>query len=510
MRAIVAKNSGGSLARGHIISTQYCSHFKRGMDMKSLVAFVTITAIASAAFAAETTLAWPQFRGPNGSGVADREQPPVEIGPDKNVLWKVAAPSGLSSPIVVADKLVLTAFDGGKLFTIAYDRASGREAWRALAPARQLEKFHQTEGSPAASTPATDGQRIVSYFGSCGLVCYDLSGKELWKHEMPAASTPGNFGSGVSPILTDGTVVLVRDEVKESKIIALDAATGRPRWERKRQSPISYSTPVTWDLPSGKQVISAGHARMIAYDLKSGAEKWFVQGIPSGCCASPVTADGNLFFAGWSPGGADDPEFQMPTFDGILKDMDKDKDGTISRQEGDKNFESFFDSQDVNQDGKISRDEWDTVLKFMKEGKNVAFAVKPGGSGDVSTSHVLWKQTKGLPYVASAIVYRGQYVMVKDGGIVTAYDAKTGKEIYTKRAVASGSYYASPVAANGNIYFTSLNEGVVTVLKAGAATPDVVAENPSLGERVAATPAIADDTLYVRTAEYLYAFAKKN
>jgi outer membrane protein assembly factor BamB len=123
---------------------------------------------------------------------------------------------------------------------------------------------------------------------------------------------------------------------------------------------------------------------------------------------------------------------------------------------------------------------------------------------------VLWKQTKGLPYIASAIVYRGQYVMVKDGGIVTAYDTKTGKEIYTKRAVASGSYYASPVAANGNIYFTSLNEGVVTVLKAGTAMPEVVAENPPLGELVAATPAIVDDTLYVRTAEHLYAFSGKN
>jgi outer membrane protein assembly factor BamB len=145
----------------------------------------------------------------------------------------------------------------------------------------------------------------------------------------------------------------------------------------------------------------------------------------------------------------------------------------------------------------------------MQEGKNIAFALKPGGTGDVTASHVLWKQTKGLPYVASAIAYRGQYVMVKDGGIVTAYDTKTGKEIYTKRAVASGSYYASPVAAGGNIYFTALNEGVVTVLKAGASAPEVVAENPPLGERVAATPAIADNTLYVRTAAHLYAFAGK-
>jgi outer membrane protein assembly factor BamB len=474
-----------------------------------LAAAMYAVALVRATYGDETKLAWPQFRGPNGSGVADDQKPPVEIGPEKNVKWKIAAPGGLSSPIVAGDKLVLTAFDGGKLLTIAYNRADGSEAWRAEAPSRQFEPFHKTEGSPAASTPATDGQRIVSYFGSCGLLCYDLSGKELWKHEMPPLNSPGNFGSGVSPILADGAVVLVRDETKNAKIIALDAATGRPRWEKKRQSPISYSTPVTWDMPGGKQVVSAGHARMIAYDLKSGAEKWFVQGIPSGCCSSPVIADGKLFFAGWSPGGSDDKEFQMPAFDSLLKDLDKDKDGALSRQEAEKTFADFFDSQDANGDGKVSRDEWDMILKFMKEGKNVAFALKSGGSGDVTKSHVLWQQTKGLPYVASAIVYGGQYVMVKDGGIVTAYDSTTGKEIYTKRAVASGSYYASPVAAGGNIYFTALNEGVITVLKAGSPTPEVVAENPPLGERVAATPAIADDTLYVRTAGHLYAFGSK-
>ena len=98
--------------------------------------------------------------------------------------------------------------------------------------------------------------------------------------------------------------------------------------------------------------------------------------------------------------------------------------------------------------------------------------------------------------------------MVKDGGLVTAYDAKTGKELYLQeRAVAPTRYYASPVAANGYIYFTALDNGAVTVLKAGALAPMVVASNPELGERVAATPAIADDSLYIRTAGHLYAFA---
>src|SRR5436190_3353471 len=246
---------------------------------------------------------------------------------------------------------------------------------------------------------------------------------------------------------------------------------------------------------------------MIGYDLKSGAEKWTVVGIPSACCASPVTADGALLFAGgFGDSSTDDKPQQPPSYDSLLKDLDKDKDGSLSREEGEKAFQGFFDNQDANKDGKVSRDEFDAILKFMAEGKSVAFALKPGGSGDVTDTHIVWKTTKGLPYIASAVAYRGQYVMVKDG-VVTALDAKTGDEVYRKRAAASGTYYASPVAAGGHIYFTSLNDGEVTVLKAGANQAEVVANNPPLGERVAATPAIADNTLYIRTAGHLYAFA---
>jgi outer membrane protein assembly factor BamB len=97
--------------------------------------------------------------------------------------------------------------------------------------------------------------------------------------------------------------------------------------------------------------------------------------------------------------------------------------------------------------------------------------------------------------------------MVKDGGIVTAYDAASGEKLYQKRVAAPGKYYASPVAANGFIYLASLADGTITVLKAGAASPEVVAKNPPLGERISATPAIADNTIYIRTAEHLYAFS---
>jgi outer membrane protein assembly factor BamB len=479
--------------------------------MKGLTALVMMGLFTMIGLAADQPPAWPRFRGPNGSGVADSQKPPVEFGPDKNVKWKVPVPSGLSSPIVVGDKLIITAFDSDQLYTIAYRCSDGTEAWRAKAPAKQVEQYYKGEGSPAASTPATDGERIVSYFGSCGLVCYDLAGKELWKYELPPVSIFGHFGSGVSPILADGVVVLVRDESKNPRILALDAATGSAKWEKRRQSRVSYATPVVWDSPAGKQVVVAGHARMIAYDLATGAEKWSLAGVPSGPCASPWVTDGTLFYAGWSPGGPDDKENQMPSFDDVLKEGDTNKDGVLSREEAQKtSIKDVFDSIDTNGDGKITREEWDAVIKFMTEGKSSVFALKAAASGDLNDKQLLWKKSKGLPYIPTALVYRGQCVMVKDSGMVTAYDAQTGKDIYVQeRAAAPGRYYASPVAANGCIYFTSLEEGAVTVLKAGTDKPVVLAKNPKLGERTAATPAIAGNVLYVRTEKHLYAFADK-
>jgi outer membrane protein assembly factor BamB len=472
-----------------------------------IVAFLTTSFVA----AADSKLSWPQFRGPNNSGIADDETPPVEIGPEKNIKWKVPAPSGVSSPIVVDNMLVITAFDDGKLYTIAYDRADGKELWSADAHAQEIENYYKADGSPAASSPVTDGERIIAYFGSCGLRAYDLAGKELWKYDLPKAETVGGFGSGVSPIIADSLVILVRDVVNGPMIVALDAHTGDVKWEKKRKSVCSYSTPVVWKTDAGKQVATPGTDRLTGYDLRTGDERWHVDGMPSGCCTSPVTSEGNLFFAGWSPGDPEEADSnQMPAYDDIVKENDLDKDGVLSKEESLKtSMKDFFESSDMNKDGKFTRNEYDEVQKFMRATVNSAFALKPGGMGDVSKTHVVWKHKKGLPYIATAIVYKDQYLMVKDGGILTAFNTETGDELFQKRVIASGSYYASPVAANGNIYFASKDDGVVTVTKAGTSPPEVVVENPPLGEKLLATPAIADDTLYIRTADHLWAFAEK-
>ncbi|HVL13331.1 MAG TPA: PQQ-binding-like beta-propeller repeat protein [Gemmata sp.] len=446
---------------------------------------------------------WPQFRGPHGSGVADDQKPPVKFGAKENLAWKVEVPPGASSPIVVGDKVILTAFDDGKLFTICHSRTDGKELWRADAKAKKIEDFHPVEGSPAASTPASDGKHVVSYFGSCGLICYDLEGKEQWRFDLPTAETDGRFGTGTSPIIADGLVFLARDLAKDSAVYAVDLATGSQKWKAERpKARTAYGTPVVWD-DGGKKVLAVvGMRVMTAYDAKTGAELWTVNRLSTAACATPVLAGESLVYAAGGPGGA---EFKMPTFDDLLKQADEEKLGHLTKAGVDKTMlKGFFDNQDTNKDGKLTREEWDGNVKmFMEGGEDRAVAIKSGGKGEVA-----WSHKKGLPYVSSPIVYRDRFYMLKDGPLLTCLDAKTGKVVYEQERVKGGPrYYASPVAANGHIYIASL-DGTVAVIAAGEDTPDVV-YSTKLAEPVRATPAIAHDTLYVRSDKFLYAFRSR-
>lgn len=444
---------------------------------------------------------WPQFRGPAGSGVADDQKPPVKFGLKDNLAWKVAVPPGASSPIVIGDKLVLTAFEGDKLFTICYSRADGKELWRADAKARAIEPFHPTEGSPAASTPVCDGKTVVSYFGSCGLLAYDLDGKELWRFDLPVAVTNNEFGTGTSPILSDGLVLLARDLSKGSAVYAIDLATGSQKWKAERKYQTAYSSPLVWDDNGTKVLVVPGMASLTGYAADSGKELWTVNKLAAVACTTPVAYKDTLVYAAWAPGGAD---FKLPTFDEILKEAGEEKLGHLTKAGAQKTpFGNFFDNNDPNKDGKITREEWAVNMKVLASGENRAVALKPGGKGEVA-----WSYAKNLPYVPSPIVYRDHIYLLKDGPLLTCLDAKTGKPVYEAERIKAGTrYYASPVAANGHLYVASL-DGTVAVVTADGTEPDVV-HSVKLPEPVRATPAIVQDTLYVRSDKFLYAFTAK-
>ncbi|HEY1190067.1 MAG TPA: PQQ-binding-like beta-propeller repeat protein, partial [Gemmata sp.] len=442
-----------------------------------------------------TAADWPQFRGPGGAGVADDQKPPVKFGPKDNLAWKAAVPPGASSPIVVGNKIVLTAYEGGKLFTMCYSCADGKELWRADAKAQKIEPYHPTEGSPAASTPVSDGKTVVSYFGSCGLIAYDLDGKELWKFELPPAVTNNEFGSGTSPVLAGGTVFLARDLSKDSAVFAIDLANGSQKWKAERKQRTAYSSPIMW-TDGGKEVLVVpGMASLTAYAPNTGKELWTVNKMAAVACTTPVVYKDTLVYSGWSPGGAD---FKLPSFEEILKAAGEEKLGYLTKAGAQKTpFGNFFDNNDPNKDGKITSEEWAGNMKVLAGGENRAVALKPGGKGEVA-----WSYTKHLPYVPSPIVYRDKFYLLKDGPLLTCLDAKTGKPVYEAERVKAGTrFYASPVAANGHIYLASL-EGMVTVVVAGEDAPDV-AHSVKLPEPVRATPALAHNTLYIRSDKFL-------
>jgi hypothetical protein len=214
--------------------------------------------------------------------------------------------------------------------------------------------------------------------------------------------------------------------------------------------------------------------------------------------------DGKLIYAGWSYGGSD--EFKMPKFDDLLKEAGDEKLGYLTRTGAEKTFlKGHFDGNDPNKDGKITREEWESQVKYLTSGKNVALALKPGGKGDITASHVLWSASKGLPYIPSPLVYKGSMYTVNKQGRVSAFNVKTGKEVYFNEQIGLSGAYASPVAANGHIYLCGLDKSVI-VLKAGEEALRV--SSAKLDDRIAATPAIAGNTIYIRTQKTLYAFAE--
>jgi outer membrane protein assembly factor BamB len=439
--------------------------------------------------------------------VATDATPPINISPTNSVSWKIEVPWSPSSPCIWGDQLFLNTFVDQELQTRCYRCQDGKLAWSRGFKPEKLEMFHSTESSPAATTPATDGQRVVSYFGSFGLVCYDLKGNELWRHPLPVALSLGGYGTASSPVIGGNLVVVSCDRDQQSSLVAVDLLTGKTVWESPR--PDSYGcfgTPIIWENNDQAEVIVPGSLRLKGYALKTGKEDWLVDGLTAYACTTPVVGDGLLFFAGWSEGKADAP---LGSWEKFLEEHDKNKDGVVTLDEFDEASRDFYRGFDANRDGKIDKTDWDWFAASLAKAENLLVAVQPGGRGNITQSHVAWKATRGLPYIASPLFYDGRIYLIKNGGMISSLDAKSGKAFYLQeRLNAGGNYYASPVAADGRIYIASVS-GKLTVVKAGGDKPEIL-HQADFGDRIFATPALAADKLYLRTRSTLYAFGSSS
>ena len=490
--------------------------------MKQLL-FLLLTAGALSATAAH----WPQFRGPNASGVNDDARPPVHFGPGSNQVWKVPVPRGISSPVVWGDRLFLTALENSKLLTVAYDVRDGRELWRQVAPAAKLERCHEFS-SPAASTPCTDGERVYVYFGSSGLLAYDFAGKEVWRR--PFDALPSQYGTATSPILAGGQLILQRDgDSTNSQLVALAPATGRILWESPRPlAGASYSTPMVWRHDGVEELMVMGTGRVAAYGLKGGEPKWWVRGWGFSAVTTPVAGDGLLFAGGSGMGDPTEPDDPMFDWNGLIAKYDTDKDGQIALDEMPKSviwhirkeipidvpgngfpmrsLMSAFVDKDKNRI--VTRAEWDASEAFAKDKFNADrfVAIRPGGNEDSTTTQVQWETTKGLSEMPSPLFYRGRLGLVRDGAMWTLINPATGRRVLDRERLGMGGQFsASPIAANGFIYAVNTS-GTFAVFRAGD-TLEVTAVN-KLGESVRSTPALAGNRIYVRGADHLWAFGQ--
>ena len=448
---------------------------------------------------------WPQFRGVNGSARStDSAVLPNELSPNKNVIWKVELPPGHSSPTVFGNAIYVTAVRNERLVTMALDRGDGKVLWEAEAAHQGLEQIHRI-GSHAQATCATDGERVVSFFGSSGLFCYEVSGKLLWS--QPMGPFNNGFGAATSPILVDDWVILCQDHDTDSFLMAIDKRSGETVWKTDRsESPRNFCTPVIVEVDGKKQIVVAATLRVVGYDLASGQEVWTVRGIARAACSSPAIADdGTIYIASWAGGGEPGARIEVDPFADVIASKDVNGNETLERDELDKDgpIERRFTQVDRDNTDSITRDEYEYFRGLFESSRNVVVAIKPGGKGDVTQSRVTWEFTKFVPFIASPLYADGNVFLVKDGGILTAIDSQTGAAVKTKRLSATGAYYSSPVAGDGKVYL--LNErGQLTVVTGESKWQ--VLSRADFGEDTYATPAIVGGQIFLRTTGHLYCF----
>ncbi len=431
--------------------------------MKRAFVILLLSLVALSAVAADDPSAWPQFRGTRSAGIGSGK-PPVEFGPGQNLLWKAAVGSGLSSPVIAKGRVFLTDFDRAtrQLSTIAIDQRTGKILWRQSVTPEKIEQVHDVS-SPAASTPATDGERVFVYFGSYGLLCYNLDGKLQWERRLPMA---GNIYGAVSSPIVAGDFVVLNHQGKEAYLLALRRRDGTTAWKTDRsQFQYGWSTPVLWSHDGMEEIAVLGgdfqpNQRLMVYNLADGVERWWVSGLPPCGKSTPVVGGGMIYFA----------------------------------------------APDIILEVQAEKANPERAARMYENNQSRVVAVRPGGKSEVNYTHIAWSEHKGTPGVPSPLYYNGRIYTFQNGGIVYARDAQTGEVVYSGRTGAPGYYYSSPVAADNKIYIAS-EEGTVSVLDGGAELK-ILARN-KLDGSILATPAILDGKIYVRTDGGLYAFAAR-
>jgi outer membrane protein assembly factor BamB len=410
---------------------------------------------------------WPQFRGSRAGVGEDNPNLPDGWSQTENVVWQVDVPgTGWSSPIVWGQHIYLTAvisdegaekpqpglYSGGerpastaphRWMVYDVDFASGKVRWeREVRRAAPIGPKH-VKNTYATETPVTDGQRVYVYFGGVGLFAFTMDGEPVWSTPIEAQATRSGWGSAASPALLRDRLVIVNDNDTQSYIASYDTRTGRQIWRVNRSEGTNWATPFVWEHDRGTEIVTVGTGAVRAYD-PDGRQLWKLTGMSSITAPTPFAKDGLLYMSSGFPGDARRP----------------------------------------------------------------VFAVRPGASGDISlkdgetaNQHIAWSQPLLGSYTTSALAYGDYYYTLLDRGFLMCHDARTGRQVYGRQRLTAGGFTSSPWAYNGKIFAMS-EEGDTYVIQAGPEFK-ILGKN-SLDEMTLATPAIAGDSLIVRTLTKLY------
>ena len=471
-----------------------------------------VTSSALLAFSANGAAAppvdeWARFRGPNGSGLSEAAGVPTEFGPEKNLLWRAALPQGHSSPILYGDRIYLTGMRADEtLVTMALDRLTGRILWERAAPKVKTTVVDK-RNNPASPSAAVEENGVYVFFPDYGMVAYDAAGKQLWS--MPLGPFNNIYGMGASPVIVGDLVILACDQSLGSYIMAVDKRTGKIVWKVDRpEAKSGHSTPILWRGPDGRdQILLPGSFLLTSYDAATGKKLWWVGGLSFEMKSTPVIGGDTIYVNGYGA-PVNDPgnKVTVPVAEQVWPTADVDKDGVISKAEFPKYTPAFwFQVADLDTNGTLNKDEW-AYYRAALDSENGMLAIRLGGSGDMTDQAIRWKYQRSVPQLPSPLLYRGVLYMVNDNGIVTTLNPDTGAVLKQGRLTgAPGAVFASPIAADGHVFFSTEAGAIVVVSPGGELAVQSV---NNLNEEVYATPAFADGRLYVRTTEALYAFGQ--
>lgn len=449
---------------------------------------------------------WPGFRGTGSRGVADGQRPPLiwDVSTGENVLWETPVPGlGNSCPTIYGDQIFVTAAvsaDGDnevriglygdvdsvdddseyELIVYCFDKRTGRMLWQRMVHRGQPAIKRHAKSSHANPTVACDGRRLVAFFGSEGLYCLSIDGKLLWNVDLGVLDS-GYFrdadyqwGFGSSPLIFGDTVIVQCDIQQDSFIAAFDLRDGALRWRVPRDEIPTWSSPIVHRFDGLPMLITNGTRAARGYDARDGTLLWLVPDQSDIVVPTPLVAHDLIFLAsGYSP---IQPIVALrPEARGELPLPDRE----------------LIDEEDKAETGDESEQ---------------ASGDQQGDAREPATEAIQWSRLRGGPYMPTPIVYGDLLYVCSNNGILACYRAESGQRVYRQRLRSGGTaaYTASPVAADGRIYFTA-EDGQVVVVRAGERFEQLAVN--SCGKTVLATPAISERVFYVRTLDSLQALA---